>query len=138
MKRFRWFCMICFLSGFTVVACQRNDGVHAANGSDTYQPRAAAKVHHDDHQMEGELIRVDKAGKTIGIRVENGMLQTFNVDNNTTVAGLASPPDHNVLNLIGKEGSEVIVQFDDQDGTKIARNIEVTLISASKSARHRR
>ena len=49
--------------------------------------KAEAKI-----PLQGELLRVDMAGKTISVRVENGMEQTFKFDDNTTVMGLEGQP----------------------------------------------
>jgi len=95
--------------------------------------------------MNGELQRVDMAAKTITIRVDNGVEQTFKFDDNTMVKGLegqsqptapskggkaANAP---VRNLAGKEGSEVTVQWRDENGAKMATQINVTQVSTSKN-----
>jgi hypothetical protein len=71
--------------------------------------------------------------KTFSIRVDNGMEQTFKFDNDTMVLGLQGKAT--IRDLIGKEGSEVTVQWRDQDGAKMASRVDVTQISASRSTR---
>jgi hypothetical protein len=122
------------------MGCQR-DGVHAAN-ADGYKPRPAPVTREDiDQPMIGELMRVNVAGKTFAVRVENGMVQTFKFDNNTVVTGIESDqPTCNspVRNLVGKEGSDVVVQWNELDGGKIATNVEVAQVVTEKSSRHQR
>ena len=138
---FVWFASACLLMG-----CQRDQGVQAAYQQDntgTYQPRPAPKGEVEQNQeMTGELQRIDMAAKTISIRVDNGMEQTFKFDENTMVMGLegqsqsnVSPKKGNVTNaavrnLVGKEGSEVTVQWRDQDGGKMATHVDVTQLSS--------
>src|SRR5437870_12121204 len=96
MKKFTVFSLICFLSGFMLIACQRDRGVHAGNDSDTYQPRRAPARHVTaDQGIKGELLRVDVGGKTVSVRLENGMVQTFKFDNDTIVSGLENQPQTN-------------------------------------------
>jgi hypothetical protein len=154
MKRFIILSFVCTLSVFMLVACQRDQGVQAGNEqgqTGTYQPRPAPAPKEEAQQnteMSGELQRVDMAAKTISIRVDNGMEQTFKWDNNTMVMGLEGQPQANapskagktsnnsIRRLVGKEGSEVTVQWRDEDGTKVATHINVTQISTSRNTRN--
>lgn len=161
MKKFITFSLICILSGFMAIACQRDRGVFAGNDSDTYQPRPAHNRNNptDEHagalngnqplnqDAKGELTHLDLAGKTFGIRLEKGMEQTFKFDDTTVLTGLEnSPPptkkasknDKSPLrNLSGKEGSELTVRWRDENGLKMATNIEVTqVITARRGKRH--
>jgi hypothetical protein len=72
------------------------------------------------------LVSVDVLGKTFVIRVENGMEQTFQFDDNTEVMGLEG--QSRVRNLIGKEGSELAVQFQNDGDDKIATRVDVTQV----------
>src|SRR5262245_26677477 len=121
MKKFTWFSLVCILSALMAFACQRDRGVYAGNESDTYQPRPAP-VLTNNQEVKGELIRLDMAGKTIAVRVENGMEQTFKFDETTVLKGLeeqtqAAPAKSGktssspLRNLAGKEGSELTVQW---------------------------
>jgi len=102
MKKFVTVSFVCILSGLVLVACQRDQGVQAGNEQNRpgeYQPRPAPKGElqqdqakqdqaKEGQEITGELQRVDMAGKTITVRVDNGMEQTFKFDDNTMVMGL--------------------------------------------------
>jgi len=100
--------------------------------------------------VKGELHRVDLAGKTIAVRVENGMEQTFKFDDNTTVTGLEGQPQANapaqagkasnsaIRSLAGKEGSEVTVMWREDNGARMATRVDVTQVSTTKNARRGR
>ena len=138
MKNFTLFSLACCVPALMLIACQR-EGVHAANDDNIYHPRPAltGKVQHKNiDEIKGELIRVDLPMKTMAVRVENGIVQTFRYDDNTTVAGL----DDNsaVRNLAGKEGSEVTVRWKDQGAAKMATNVDVTQVLVVNQTRHRR
>ena len=150
MKTFTVFSLICFLSGFMVIACQRDRGVHAGNDDESYKPAPAppSKPRNADSndEIKGELLRVDPRGKTIAVRVENGMVQTLRFNDDTSVAGLEDQPQTNlpkrdkisnseVGNLLGKEGSEVAIQWKDSD-EKIATNVAVTQVNTARNTRH--
>ena len=123
------------LSGLILIGCQRDRGVYA--GNDEYQPRPAPvekkTVPPDIH---GELIRVDVPKKTVLVRVENGMEQTFKFNDQTVVMGLDTSQG-TVRNLVGREGSELIVQWQDDDGAKLADRIDVTQ-PVTNNRKHRR
>jgi hypothetical protein len=140
--------------GLMLIGCQRGRGVDARN--EEYQPRPAPLdrsnplEHRLSQDLQGELTRVDLANKTFVVRVENGMEQTFKFDNDTTVLGLSIEPqpvqpgkrqkpsattNEGIRNLVGKEGSEVIVQWRTEDGAKMASRVDVTQPSTSKSKR---
>jgi len=150
MKTFSVFSLICFLSGFMVIACQRDRGVHAGNDDDNYKPAPAPPIKprntNSNDEITGEMLRVDPRGKTIAVRVENGMVQTFKFNDNTNVAGLEDQPHTNlqkrekisnseVGNLLGKEGSEVAIQWKNSD-EKIATNVAVTQVNTARNTRH--
>jgi hypothetical protein len=127
----------CILPFLVLAACEREQGVQAGyeqSQTGTYQPRPAPKAEagRQSQEMNGELQRVDMAAKTISIRVDNGMEQTFKFDDDTLVMGIQNA---SVRNLTGKEGSEVTVKWRDDNGIKVATHINVTQISSSKSLR---
>lgn len=144
MKRFIVFSCFCFLVGFSFIACQRDGGVRAGNESGEYMPRPAPKV--EDHEVKGELVRVDSTHGTIQVRIESGMLQTFKFDDSTVVEGLSKLErsksakgakgtlltSDKVRSLVGKEGSEVTVQWIDDGGAKLATNIAVTQLNGKR------
>ena len=149
MKTFTVFFLTCFLSGFMSIACQ-DRGVHAGNDDESYKPAPAPPIKpqnaESDDEIKGELLRVDPRGKTIAVRVENGMVQTFKFNDDTSVAGLEDQPQSNlpkrdknsnseVGNLLGKEGSEVAIQWKVSD-EKIATNVAVTQVNTARNTRH--
>src|SRR5207249_553317 len=167
MRKFFILSLVCILSGLMLAACQREQGVQAGNEqgraneqgrTGEYQPRSAPTGEAEQGQsqqgqaqqgqeMTGELQRVDMSGKTISVRVDNGMEQTFKFDDNTMVMGLEGQPQANapsksgkaanasIQNLVGKEGSEVTVQWRDENGAKMATHINVTQVSTSKKGK---
>jgi hypothetical protein len=121
-----------------LIGCQRERGVYA--GSDAYQPRPApAQKRSAQQDIFGELVRVDLRKNTFVVRVETGMEQTFRFDDNIVVMGLSNPQPV-MRDLVGKEGSEVVVQWQqEEDGSKLASRIDVTQpITAKKARRGRR
>jgi uncharacterized protein YcfL len=154
MKKLIILSFVCTLSVFMLVGCQRDEGVQAGNdqgNTGTYQPRPAPAPKGEVQQgqgqeITGELQKVDMAAKTISIRVDNGMEQTFKFDDNTMVTGLeaqaqSNPPSKSgktsnammIRNLVGKEGSEVRVQWRDENGAKMASHVDVTQVSTAKN-----
>jgi uncharacterized protein YcfL len=156
MKKFVGLSFVYILSIFMLVGCQPDEGVQAGNeqgNTGTYQPRPAPRPAPkgepgQNQQISGELQRVDMAAKTISIRVDNGMEQTFKFDDSTVVMGLegqqpqANAPSKtgkttnaSIRNLVGKEGSEVMVQWRDDNSAKMATQVNVTQVSTSKRPR---
>jgi hypothetical protein len=143
MKKFVILSFVFLISGFLLFACERSQGVQAGyepNNTGTYQPRPAPKGEvEQNEEISGELQHVDMAAKTISIRVNNGMEQTFKFDNDTAVMGLESQAGKtgkpSLRDLMGKEGSEVSVQWRDSGGAKMATRIDVTQISTSRAPR---
>jgi hypothetical protein len=139
------------ITAVMLTACERS-GVYASSDADIYQPRRVQvnKFYNKYRdEMKGELIRVDLTAKTIAVQIENGLVQTFKFDENTTVAGLENQPqteqvklskvrNPSVQNLAGKEGSEVTVHWKDQSEAKIATHIDVDQIYIAKRPRRGR
>jgi hypothetical protein len=146
MKKFVILSFVCVMCGLMLFACERNEGVQAGNdqsNTGTYQPRPAPAPKGEveqNQEISGELQHVDMAAKTVSIRVDNGMEQTFKFSVDTAVMGLegqaGKPGKASVGNLMGKEGSEVTVQWRDDNGAKMATHIDVTQISTARSPRH--
>ena len=157
MKKLIILSFVCTLSVLMLAGCQRDQGVQAGNdqgNTGTYQPRQApapkgeVQQGHEAQQgqeMAGELQKVDMAAKTISVRVDNGMEQTFKFDDTTMVTGLENQAQSNapsksgktanamIRNLVGKEGSEVRVQWRDENGAKMATHVDVTQVSTAKN-----
>jgi hypothetical protein len=136
MKKFIIVLLVSSLSAFTL-ACQRDQGVHAG-GEGEYQPRPAPANDPANQEVKGELVRVDSGGKRVAVKLENGIVQTFKVEESTQVTGLENDPKSKATGarqLAGKEGSEVTVLWTDDGGSKIANSIEVTQLINSKNTR---
>jgi len=133
VKKLLIFALICILSGFMSIACQREQTVEASGEqgrTDTYQPRPASK----GEAMSGELLRVDMGKKTFSIRAENGMEQTFKFSDQTSIEGIGSRQPQ-LRSLQGKEGSLVTVQGKDEGGAKAAVNVNVTDLEVKRTSR---
>jgi len=139
MKKFYVFFALCTLASWMLMGCQRNQGVFAGNDSSLYKPRPAPLT----DEMQGELLRVNGPGRTVELRVENGLIQTFKYDEHTEVSGLEGEPNPAATGksskvtgplavLVGKEGSEVVVHFIDQDDDKLAKTIDVMQVHINK------
>ena len=128
--------LIGILSGLMLISCQRDHGVYA--GNETYQPRPARVARKPVIQdIHGELVRLDLPKNLFVLRVSNGMEQTFEFDDSTYVMGLRQSKLP-VRNLVGKEGSEVIVEWQEVDGVKKAQRVDVTQLSTTKASRCQR
>jgi hypothetical protein len=133
MRKFTCF-LVGTLGGLLLLACQR--GVNAG-GEEDYKPRPApVQKTPEISQVKGKLVRVHLKDKTVAVRVENGMIETFDFDDDTTVSGLETGNNSEMGSLVGKEGSKVIVKWGAHDGTRIASSIEVTRIVTSRTRRH--
>ena len=135
MKKFIIVLLVCSVSAFTL-ACQREQGVFAGNDSDDYQPRPTPAHNPANQEVKGELVRVDMNGKRVAVQLENGIVQTFKVDESAEIKGLENDSKSKAMGfrqLMGKEGSEVTVLWIDDNGGKIANSIEVTQLSPSKN-----
>ena len=90
MKKVLFVALLGVLSSFMLIGCRQETVVQAGNEpgqTETYQPRPAPtndsnspdiarnSAKSSDHEITGELIKVDVANNTIGIRAENGMEQ---------------------------------------------------------------
>jgi len=155
MKKLLVLSLICILSGLVLIACQRDQGVQAGNEqgrTDTYQPRSSPKTPAEEsnknysageqQEIKGELVRVDMTKKTMVVRTENGLEQTFKWDETTSVQGVDQSATNSartakqqasnsqIRSLMGKEGSEVTVNWKDENGAKMATSIDVTQASS--------
>ena len=147
MKRGIAFLGVFFIAGLMVWGCQRD--VQA--GNDEYKPRPAVKKTVENQEVSGELVRIDPRKKMLVVRLDNGMEQTFEFDEQTSVAGLdnnvqtptrrkpGNKVNPDIENLIGKEGSEVTVEWRADGDAKIATHVEVTqVITAIRPRKTRR
>ena len=121
MKRFLIFSLIFCLSGLLTTGCERGVRAGREGEPETYQPRPAPIQKQTSRAMAqpmtGELLRVDRKAKTITVRAENGMEQTFKINNAIRVQQLRD--------LRKKEGSLVAITWVDEAGTWTATSIDV-------------
>jgi hypothetical protein len=139
---------VSLIAGMMLSACRRDNSVHA--GNDEYKPRPAVKKIVENQEVSGELVSIDPKKKMLVVRLDNGMEQTFEFDEGTSVAGLDNSlqtptrqkPGNNINpeigNLIGKEGSEVTVEWRADGDAKIATHVEVTQVITAKTPRKAR
>jgi hypothetical protein len=130
MKRLLQLGFMGALSLLLLGACERQRSVQAEyrDSPAAAAPSAAAPA---DNAIAGTLRKVDMSHRRFVIGAENGMDQTFTFDVLTAVNGLpqsVSPKSNvsRVRGLIGKEGSELDVQWRSEDGAKLATLVEVT------------
>jgi hypothetical protein len=147
MKRVLVYSVICFLSGLLLISCEQGVRASREEGPATYQPRPAPSEERPApvRDMKGELISIDLKNNTIMVRAENGMEQTFKFNDVTSVLGVEpqgttnQPNTMQVRSLIGKEGSEVTVRWDEEAGAKMATAVTVEqLVSRKGSLRKKR
>jgi hypothetical protein len=141
IKRLLIYSVIWFLSGLLFISCDRVRASREEPGE--YQPRPAPAENrpaaHTD--VKGELIRVDLKNKAIMVRAENGMEQTFRFNDETSVRGADSQttptnrPKTPMAVLIGKEGSEVTIAWDEEAGAKMATSVTVDQLVSGKDSR---
>jgi len=84
MKKFIIVLLVSSVSAFTL-ACQRDQGVFAGNDSDDYQPRPTPAHNPANQEVKGELVRVDMNGNRVAVQLENGIVQTFKVDESAEI-----------------------------------------------------
>ena len=128
----------------TMSSCQPNQRVHASN-DDATVPNERGRG-----PINGDLHSVDVAGKTLVIRVDNGMAQTFRWDDSTVVDGDLPPDDPKaptalfdtaaiMKNLTRRRGSELIVEWTNVNDEKLATAVHIeNLCALSKPPRKRR
>jgi hypothetical protein len=130
MKRFTALFSACILSGFLLLGCERDSGVQAGNEEFKPRPAPTAEVpkkprSRGPKNIVGELTRVDPDNKTIVVRLDNGTM-LFKYNDCTEVEGLDQQTFSGVRSLVGKEGSDVTVQWADVRGLRLALLIEVS------------
>jgi hypothetical protein len=171
MRKLFAFSVICFLSAAMLIGCQRDRGVEAGNDDYQPRPAPNGEPsivtppsgtqsgtqpglesrnqsgsqsqwgNNQNQEIRGELTRVDMAKKTLTVRVENGMEQTFKWNDQTSVQGAESRNDsqkpsasgNQMSSLKGKEGSGVTVMWRDDNGAKTATMIHITQTGANST-----
>lgn len=126
----KYIIIVCVSSGLLLIACQRDEGVRAGT------VQAGLPDTPGDQEIRGELIPVNVAKKIFSVRIENGMEQTFQFNDQTKVMGLTFENGSRVRDLVGKEGSEVTIQWEDAGlSGKMATRVAVTEIVTNRPRR---
>jgi hypothetical protein len=126
-----------------LVACHDPQRVQASNEEQETAQRP------DNPAIHGDLHRIDVAGKTLVIRLQNGMAQTFKWDETTVVNSPALDNEMHSWNrrpnivatmkqLSRHQGSEVSVEWIASNAEKMATSITVTDLAAAIPARRSR
>ena len=131
-------------------ACRNERRVHASSEENpsgrtqTYAPLPPSPVHPANQPIQGELRRVNLGNRTFVIRLQNGMEQTFIFDDRTTVSGAPEPSgrlkpgsQEQMARLVGRDGSELIVQWTADGSDKIARSVDVLQLTTASKKRTR-
>jgi hypothetical protein len=119
----------------SLVSCQKSQTVQA--GSVAVQ---LDRTGHARDDLNGELRRVNLPAKTIVIRVENGMEQTFRFSGDTVVTMPVQNSGAlvNMKELVDKQGSEVVVRSaDNGDGFRLATSVHLLDVRTAKKKRIR-
>ena len=145
----RFFAVRLMIAGVCLcfAACQSSPSVHAA------KEEATVPTRYGRGPIEGDLYSIDSTEKTIVIRVENGMAQTFLWDDSTVLDG-DLPPDNPkktnpsfdtrslMMRLTRRPGSELHVEWRDSNGEKFATAIHVAslgnITAPKRNSRHTR
>jgi len=106
MKKLVVFLFINTLLAFMLLACGR-----AVN-----QDRPVSSVP-DNKNIQGELLRVNLAKGNFVIRAENGMEQTFTVNDQPQIV-------NQLRNLAARKGTDVRVQWTPQGTGKVAVSVD--------------
>jgi hypothetical protein len=126
-----------------IASCQSPQHVQAA------KEETASANRYGQGPIVGDLYSVDSTEKTIVIRVENGMAQTFRWDNDTLVDGdlpstepksTKDPYDTpTVLKRLSRHsGSELEVEWRAVNDEKLATAVHVTSLAPESSQKQRR
>lgn len=134
---------VIFGLSLTLVGCQSSPRVQAARED------AALANRYGQGPISGDLHSVDLADKTIVIRVENGMAQTFRWDEDTVIDGDLPPMEPKsskglfetgavMKRLSRRPGSELNVEWRNVKDEKLATAVHVTNLGPQSSQKLRR
>jgi hypothetical protein len=131
-------------------ACRNEPRVHASGEeapsghTETYAPLPPSPVHPANQPIQGELRRVNLGNRTFVIRLQNGMDQTFIFDDQTTVSGAPEATgraktgsQEQMARLVGRDGSELVIQWTADGSDKIARSVDVLQLTTATKKRTR-
>ena len=130
MKKYLTVALVMLFGTVALVSCERKHKAQAASEENprVYQPLPAP----DPGLKPGDLIRgqirkVDTGNKMLVVSLENGMDQTLKVADGTRIVVTAVDPSGVPINLQQlKYGSDVSIQWKEENGRKVATSIAVT------------
>src|SRR5262245_16874773 len=141
MKKYLTVALVMLFGTMALVSCERKPKAQAASEADSraYQPLPAP----DPGLKPGDLIRgkirkVDIGNKIMVVRLQNGMELTLKLADDTQVRVTAVDPNGvpiSLQQLSMQYRSDVVIQWQDVDGSKVATAIDVT---SQPQIRHRR
>jgi hypothetical protein len=131
MKTYLTVAMVIVFGSMALTSCERKNKVAAAGeDSDTYQPLPAQDPGLKPGDLiQGEIRKVDIGNMMMVIRLENGMDQTLKLAKDTQVVITDVGPNGIPLDLkklATQNGSDVVIQWREEGGTKVATSIDVT------------
>ena len=131
MKTYLTVAMVIVFGSMALTSCERKNKVAAAGeDSDTYQPLLAQDPGLKPGDLiQGEIRKVDIGNMMMVVRLENGMDQTLKLAKNTQVVVTDVEPNGVPLNLkklATQNGSDVVIRWREEGGSKVAASIDVT------------
>ena len=130
MKTYLTVAMVIVFGSMPLTSCERENKVAAAGEPDTYQPLPAPDPGLKPGDLiQGEIRKVDIGNMMMIVRLENGMDQTLKLAKDTQVVVTDVDPNGIPLDLkklATQNGSDVVIQWREDDGTKVATSIDVT------------
>jgi hypothetical protein len=115
-----------------LASCERKHKAEASSEEDPhgYQPLPAPDAGLKPGDLiRGEIRKVDIGNKMMVVRLENGMDQTIKLPDDTQVVVTAVDPNGvriNLKQLSMQYRSDVVIQWKEVDGAKVATSIDVT------------
>jgi hypothetical protein len=132
MKKYLTIALAILFASLALTACERKHNAEAASEVDphAYQPRPAPDPGlRPGDLIRGEISKVDIGNKMMVVRLENGMDQTLKLADDTQVVVTAVDPNGvriDLKELSTQYRSDVVIQWKDVDGSKVATSIDVT------------
>lgn len=125
--------VLCLIFALTALpSCRPTQKVHASNETtDLNQPQG-------DPTIDGDLYSIDMVRKTMVIRVENGMAQTFRWDDNTEMDPVIPASATAAMKQLSlHRGSQLSVRWKDFNEEKLATAIVINDLAAQSPAKPR-
>src|SRR5262249_47749589 len=149
------FLLVALSSAFFFQGCKSERRVEASGEetpsgrTETYASLSRSRIHPSNQPIWGELGRVDIANQMFVVRLENGIEQTFRFKGPPTVTGAPNlapepqgrekpSPNPQISKLVGREGSELSVQWTPEGSDKIATSVDVLQLTTAKKKPKRR